>query len=330
VSVKDNSQAASQTPADLRARRTRRVREKKAASKWLARRSDAPPSVDPLDSDAPPPAFDEDESSSGITDKLAFVESSEGASQFESGAPHAIDAALPEEELAARLEAPTVRPPSHPPPEEEPAQTKADVEESEPIAIDKLEKIEKLEKTERTEKIETIDTVPPTIARRDEPIDERVSGLPAKRSGGWVWMVFAALAIVAGIFGVRTFMRRAAKPPPIAVASPPPPEAKAAPTPEPSTTTPAPAPTVTKTAVEEREEARVLLEKKKAVEALPLALHAVEQDPSDAQTWLVLGAAHQDLGHGVDARDTFLQCTKKATTGPIHECRALLSYNGPR
>lgn len=338
MSVKDNSsQAAQAAPtdrADHRARRTHRVREKKAASKWLARRSDAPP---PVESDAPPP-FDE---TSGVTETEAptpFVgvttDSPEHVARTDTPTPFvgvaSVDAALPAEELAARFEAPTVRPPSHPPVEEVREVPEAREEREEETKDEPAEAKGEVEEAEDTSR--EADTLPPMRPRLvvDEPIDERASGLPPKRQGRFLMMVIALCVIGGAVFGVRTLMHRKAKAPAVsAVVAPPPPEPKASPAPIP-TEAPAPAPVVTGNAIEEREAARVLLEKRKAAEALPHAIRAVEIDPSDAQTWLILGAAHQDSGHGVDARDTFLACTKKATVGPIHECRALLSYNGPR
>ena len=310
MSVKDNSQA---TAADHRARRTRRVREKKAASKWLARHSD------------PPPAFEEgeqgeQEKDSGVTETPTLPP------VFNSGAPNALDASMPEEELAAKLEAPTVRPPSNPPTEEVRQEKEAEKEEekSDEEVVAKTEEIPEVDNSRE------VDTVPPLRRLEEEPIDERVSGLPPKRSARFFVFAILVCATAFAIFGIRKLQHRAPKPQ-VTQATPPPPEPKAAP-PVVATTKPAdPAPTIpTGNAIEEREEARKLLEKRKMTEALPHAQRAVEIDPSDAQTWLILGATYQDLGKGVEARDTFLACTKTATAGPIHECRALLSYNGPR
>ncbi len=247
----------------------------------------------------------------------------------------AVDAALTPEELAARLEAPTVRPPSNPPAEEV-VEAKKEVDEvtKDEITKDEVTKDETAKDEVGNDEIDRsreVDTIPPMHrGRDDEPIDERASGLPPRRSARFFTLAILVCAIGGAVFGIRKLSQRAPKAPvTMEVAPPPAPEVKAAPPPEEKPAEPAPAPP-TGNAIEEREAARVLLEKRKPAEALPHAIRAVEIDPSDAQTWLVLGAAHQDSGHAVDARDTFLACTKKATTGPIHECRALLSYNGPR
>ncbi|MGO8992935.1 MAG: tetratricopeptide repeat protein [Polyangiaceae bacterium] len=86
-----------------------------------------------------------------------------------------------------------------------------------------------------------------------------------------------------------------------------------------------PSPVATsKTATQEREAARRALERGKLKDAVAAAERASEGDPSDAEAWLILGAAQQELGHAALARDAFRSCLKSAKHGPIRECRAML------
>ena len=70
--------------------------------------------------------------------------------------------------------------------------------------------------------------------------------------------------------------------------------------------------------------AKGALEHGRAREALAAAKKALAIDPHDAESWLVLGAAHQELGAQDAARAAFASCTSKATHGPKGECAALL------
>jgi hypothetical protein len=51
---------------------------------------------------------------------------------------------------------------------------------------------------------------------------------------------------------------------------------------------------------------------------------SVALDPTDAEAWLILGAAYQERGRYKDARRCFTSCSTLATRGPRSECRALL------
>ena len=73
-----------------------------------------------------------------------------------------------------------------------------------------------------------------------------------------------------------------------------------------------------------REEARRLLEGGAAAAATAAAIRSVELDPTDAEAWLILGAAYQLAGDGTEARNAFRSCTKLATHGGIGECRAFV------
>jgi hypothetical protein len=72
-----------------------------------------------------------------------------------------------------------------------------------------------------------------------------------------------------------------------------------------------------------RERARFLLEKGAGADAIVAGQRSVELDPTDAEAWLVLGAAYQLVGKGREARSAFYSCTKLAKRGPVGECSAL-------
>jgi hypothetical protein len=61
---------------------------------------------------------------------------------------------------------------------------------------------------------------------------------------------------------------------------------------------------------------------------LTAAIEAGEQsvalDPTDADAWLILGAAYEKQGHYSQARKCFTRCSKRAKHGARGECRALL------
>lgn len=61
-----------------------------------------------------------------------------------------------------------------------------------------------------------------------------------------------------------------------------------------------------------------------ATKAIEAARQSVEGDPSDAETWLILGGAYLQRGAAREARESFASCTRMATRGPRNECRALL------
>ncbi|MDB4937519.1 MAG: hypothetical protein JWP87_4491 [Labilithrix sp.] len=73
-----------------------------------------------------------------------------------------------------------------------------------------------------------------------------------------------------------------------------------------------------------REDARRLLEKGAGADAVVAARASVALDPTDAEAWLVLGAAYQLVGNMREARSAFESCTRVATRGRSWECRALL------
>ena len=79
----------------------------------------------------------------------------------------------------------------------------------------------------------------------------------------------------------------------------------------------------------ERFEAQVALELGDIVRAEKVAQHAVENDPTDADGWLLLTAAQLELNQVEASRASLRSCAEKATRGPHWECVALLKDNGP-
>jgi hypothetical protein len=61
-----------------------------------------------------------------------------------------------------------------------------------------------------------------------------------------------------------------------------------------------------------------------AAGAIEAARQSLDLDESDAETWLILGAAYLQRGAYRDAQASFADCVHKATHGDKGECRALL------
>ena len=80
----------------------------------------------------------------------------------------------------------------------------------------------------------------------------------------------------------------------------------------------------TKSAAEEKADAQRALERGKAKDAVEAATRSTTIDPSDADAWLILGAANMEIGKSADARTAFATCAKQATRGPVGECRSML------
>jgi len=71
-------------------------------------------------------------------------------------------------------------------------------------------------------------------------------------------------------------------------------------------------------------QAQRALERNRAAEAVTLATQSVAGDPSDAEAWLILGAAYDaqhDLAH---ERDAYRSCIQQGKGPRVAECRALL------
>jgi hypothetical protein len=73
-----------------------------------------------------------------------------------------------------------------------------------------------------------------------------------------------------------------------------------------------------------KREAQTALERGHLKTSVEAGERSVALDPSDAEAWLILGAAYQGRGRYNDARRCFTSCTKVATRGDRGECRALL------
>jgi hypothetical protein len=78
------------------------------------------------------------------------------------------------------------------------------------------------------------------------------------------------------------------------------------------------------TALEERGISRDALEHGKIALSIEAGERSVALDPTDAEAWLVLGAAYQERGKLTEARRCYKACLTRATWGPRAECRELL------
>jgi len=81
---------------------------------------------------------------------------------------------------------------------------------------------------------------------------------------------------------------------------------------------------LTKNALREREHARSALEQGNVKASIEAGEHSVALDPTDAESWLILGAAYQESGDVADARRCFRACIDQGTRGPRSECVQLL------
>jgi hypothetical protein len=70
-------------------------------------------------------------------------------------------------------------------------------------------------------------------------------------------------------------------------------------------------------------DARRLLAAGKLKDAVIAARAALAADPTDAETYLLLGAALQDTGNWQESMIMFASCEQNAKRGPIGDCRAL-------
>jgi Flp pilus assembly protein TadD len=66
------------------------------------------------------------------------------------------------------------------------------------------------------------------------------------------------------------------------------------------------------------------LERGNAKASIEAGEQSVTLDPTDAEAWLILGAAYQARGTYPEARRCFSSCVHIATRGPRGECAALL------
>lgn len=74
----------------------------------------------------------------------------------------------------------------------------------------------------------------------------------------------------------------------------------------------------------EKAKARALLEARRTAAAIEAAERSVKLDPTDGESWLILGAAYQDKGNMPEARRAYASCLNEGKTGPRHECAKML------
>jgi hypothetical protein len=172
--------------------------------------------------------------------------------------------------------------------------------------------------------------VPVTVAADTRP--SAAHGEPSKKVGwGRTASLCAALA-VACLVGAALFVRSTKTLPPNAraqpaAASPIYPSALAAvdtkpnPSAESSSAT---GPGSNSEAIETKEAARRGLELGKVGLAISLGERSVALDPTDADGWLILGAAYMQRGDNKNARRCFSSCLEQATSGERRECAAML------
>jgi hypothetical protein len=108
--------------------------------------------------------------------------------------------------------------------------------------------------------------------------------------------------------------------PPVPLATAPLPDPTVTPDPAPAPAAPVP----TETAAQEKRRARAALEAGALKKAIAGGERSVALDPTDAEAWLLLGAAYQMRGLASDAHRAFASCVREGRVGPVGECRALL------
>jgi hypothetical protein len=135
------------------------------------------------------------------------------------------------------------------------------------------------------------------------------------------------LVVVSLVFFGRGFVRHAAVPPSAAPAlaaapvEPAPVEAPAEPTLEAITP---PVDTNPESAEGLKRASLDALEHRKLDDAIAAGEKATLLDPTDADAWLILGAAYHDQGNFLAARRSYGACAKQATRGEVRECKFLL------
>ena len=77
-----------------------------------------------------------------------------------------------------------------------------------------------------------------------------------------------------------------------------------------------------KAALKEKQTSQTMLERGKLEDAIAAGEKSVQLDPTDAEAWLILGAAYQQKRDTKEANRAFKACLEQATRGPKNECRA--------
>ena len=75
-----------------------------------------------------------------------------------------------------------------------------------------------------------------------------------------------------------------------------------------------------KAAAKEKHASQLALERGKAGDAIAAGERSVALDPTDAEAWLILGAAYQAKGDAPGARRSFKACLEHGKRGPRWEC----------
>ncbi len=75
-----------------------------------------------------------------------------------------------------------------------------------------------------------------------------------------------------------------------------------------------------KEAARAKHASRLALERGKVADAIEAGEQSVTLDPSDAEAWLILGAAYQEKGDLAQARRSFRACLTESKRGPKWEC----------
>jgi len=94
-------------------------------------------------------------------------------------------------------------------------------------------------------------------------------------------------------------------------------QAAAAPAATDSTEAPTPDP---KEAAKAKRSSQAALERGKLGDAIESGERSVALDPTDAEAWLILGAAYQEKGDQKNARRSFKSCLEQSKRGPKWEC----------
>jgi tetratricopeptide (TPR) repeat protein len=81
---------------------------------------------------------------------------------------------------------------------------------------------------------------------------------------------------------------------------------------------------IAKEAANAKVKARTSLEWGKAGDAIVAGEKSVALDPTDAESWLILGAAYQEKGDSKNAVRSFQACLEQGKRGPRNECAAML------
>jgi hypothetical protein len=81
---------------------------------------------------------------------------------------------------------------------------------------------------------------------------------------------------------------------------------------------------IAKEAAKSKVKARGALEWGKMAEAIAEGEKSVALDPTDAESWLILGAAYQEKGDSKNAMRSFKSCLDQGKRGPRNECAAML------